>query len=78
MRMVSSNTPPERRPSHEARLCCADCDRASLINGDWIIEVHADRLDYECPECGTTIDSRRDGAALASQSSGVLQPDGAE
>ena len=72
--MVPSNIPSERQPPHKATLYCTDCGHASRINGDWIIEVHADRLDYECPECGTTIDSRRDGPALTSQSDGVLRP----
>jgi len=76
--MVSSNTSPERQPSHKASLYCLNCNHASRINGDWIIEVHTDHLDYECPECGTTIDSRRESATLTTQSSGVLQPDSAD
>lgn len=73
--MVPSNTFSERQPSHKATLYCTNCNHSSRINGDWIIEVHTNRLDYECPECGTTIDSRRDGTALTAQSGGVLRPD---
>lgn len=54
-------------------LSCPTCNRANLINGDWLIHVHPDSLAYECPECGTTIDSRHDGAALITQSGGSLQ-----
>ncbi|WP_049935721.1 hypothetical protein [Haloplanus natans] len=75
--MVPSSTPTERRPSHEPTLYCVNCKHASRINGDWILEVHTDHLDYECPECGTTIDSRR-GAALTTRSNGVLRPDSAD
>lgn len=73
-RMVPSNTPAERQPSHKATLYCTNCNHASRINGDWLIDVHTDHLDYECPECGTRINSRRDEAALATQSSRALQP----
>lgn len=76
--MAPSHTAFERQPSHEATLHCTNCHHASRINGDWIIEVHVDSLDCECPECGTTLDSRRDRAALTSQSSGVLRPDSAD
>jgi predicted RNA-binding Zn-ribbon protein involved in translation (DUF1610 family) len=72
--MEPSNISSERQPSHKASLYCINCNHASRINGDWIIEVHTDHLDYECPKCGTTIDSRHDGSALISQSSGVLRP----
>ena len=71
--MVPSKSPTEQRPPHEATLYCTDCDHASRINGNWIIEVHADYVGYECPECGTTIDSRRNRADLTSQSGGTLQ-----
>jgi predicted RNA-binding Zn-ribbon protein involved in translation (DUF1610 family) len=72
-RMVPSKSPTEQRPPHEATLYCTDCDHTSRINGNWIIEVHADYVGYECPECGTTIDSRRNRADLISQSGGTLQ-----
>lgn len=77
-KMIPSNTFSERQPSHKASLYCTSCNHASRINGDWIINVHTDHLDYECPECGTTIDSRRDGEALTTQSGGLLQPDSAD
>lgn len=71
--MVSSNNLPERQPPHKATLYCTDCEHSSRINGDWVIEIHSDYLDYECPECGTTIDSRRDRSDLTTQIGGVLQ-----
>jgi len=71
--MTPSTSPDERMPSRKATLYCPDCDHASRINGDWLIHVRADHLDYECPECGTTINSRRDGAALTSRSNGSLR-----
>jgi predicted RNA-binding Zn-ribbon protein involved in translation (DUF1610 family) len=71
---MSSNTPStERQPSHKATLYCPNCDHASRINGDWLIHVHANHLDYECPECGTTINSRRDSADLTSRSDGAME-----
>ena len=72
-RMSPSNTHAERQPSHKATLYCPDCDHASRINGDWLIRVRSDSVDYKCPECGYTIDSRADGAALTTQSGGALQ-----
>lgn len=77
IRMGNSNNDAERQPSHKATLYCTDCDHASRINGDWIIQVHTDYLDYECPECGTTINSRQQ-ADLTTQSGGMLQFDPAE
>jgi predicted RNA-binding Zn-ribbon protein involved in translation (DUF1610 family) len=71
--MVPSNEPDERPPSHEATLSCPSCDHANLINGDWLITVRADHLDYECPECATTIDSRCEGVDLATRSHGALR-----
>jgi len=71
--MGPSNDHAERQPSHEATLYCPSCEHASRINGDWLIEVHIDYLDYECPECGNTIDSRPDGSNLTSQSRGALR-----
>jgi predicted RNA-binding Zn-ribbon protein involved in translation (DUF1610 family) len=71
--MVPSSHLQQRQPSQEATLYCADCDHESRINGDWIIEVHAEHLGYECPECGTTIESNRDGTDLTTQSRGALR-----
>ncbi|WP_181692869.1 hypothetical protein [Natronomonas sp. LN261] len=76
--MVSSKGIAERQPPHEATLYCTDCDHASRINGDWLIDVHMDHLDYECPECGATIDSRRNGPDLTTQSGGTLRFDDAD
>jgi rubredoxin len=72
--MAPSNTSAERQPPLKATLYCPDCKHASHINGDWIIEVHADYLDYECPECGTIIESRGDGTSLSTQSDGRVRP----
>lgn len=76
--MVPSTNSPERQPSHKATLHCLQCGHESRINGDWIIEIHANSLDYECPECGTTIDSRQDGSKLSTQSHGSLQSNQAD
>ncbi len=59
--MVSTNNSSERQPPHRATLCCPTCNHESRINGEWIIHIHSDHLNYECPECGETIESRPDG-----------------
>jgi predicted RNA-binding Zn-ribbon protein involved in translation (DUF1610 family) len=71
--MSPSNSHTKHQPSRKATLYCTNCDHASRINGDWLIQVRPDSVDYECPECGYTIDSRSDGAALTTQSEGALQ-----
>ena len=58
--MVPVNYPAERQLPHKATLYCPQCMHASRINGDWIIEIHSNYLEYECPECGHTIESRPD------------------
>lgn len=58
--MVSANTLPDRELPHKATLYCPSCAHASPITGDWILERHANGLDYNCPECGLTIESRPD------------------
>lgn len=65
--MVSINTNAEQPPPHKAMLYCPTCNHENRINGDWILHVYTDHLDYECPECGTTIESRREGPKLASE-----------
>ena len=62
--MVPDNNPSERQPSHKATLYCPNCTHESRINGDWIIHVLSTHLDYECPECGKTIESRSDGTDM--------------
>lgn len=59
--MPPSNDQPERRPYRKVALHCPNCGDESDLNGDWIIHIHSDRLDYECPECGAMIESRADG-----------------
>ena len=71
--MASSMQPNERQPPRKATLFCTECNHASHINGEWIIQIHEDCLEYECPNCGKTIDSRRAEAALTTQSGGTLQ-----
>ena len=56
--MVPVNNHAERELPHKATLYCPSCKHASRINGDWVIEIHPQYLDYECPECGDTIASR--------------------
>jgi predicted RNA-binding Zn-ribbon protein involved in translation (DUF1610 family) len=70
--MVPSNNHAERQPSHKATLYCSDCNHASRVNGDWIIHVHPGYLDYECPECGATIESRPDESDVIARSNGAL------
>jgi len=59
--MVPANTLSEHQPPHKAMLYCPTCNHESLINGDWIIHIHTNYLDYECPSCGATIESRPNG-----------------
>ena len=56
--MVPSSTHTERQLPHKATLYCQDCTHESPVTGDWIIHDHTTSLDYECPECGNTIQSR--------------------
>ena len=64
--MTSSGPPPESSLPRKPTLYCFSCGHESLIDGDWIVREHDACVDYECPECGTTITSRpriADGAA---------------
>lgn len=70
--MVLSNL-SQRLPDQKATLYCTNCEHTSRINGDWVIHIHDTSLDYECPTCGTTIDSRLEEADLTAQSDGALQ-----
>lgn len=70
--MVPETTSNERQPPNKATLYCTNCTHTSRINGEWVLHVHESHLEYECPDCGTTIDSR-DRARLSRQSHGVLQ-----
>jgi predicted RNA-binding Zn-ribbon protein involved in translation (DUF1610 family) len=71
--MTPSTSAPERQPPDKVTLFCPDCGHESRINGDWLIHVRADSLIYECPNCGTVIDSRRDRDVLTERSGGSLQ-----
>ena len=62
--MVLANNHSERQPSHKATLYCPNCNHENRINGDWIIHILPNHLDYECPECGETIESRSDGSDM--------------
>lgn len=68
--MVPFDMSSKRQLSQNASLYCTNCENASRINGDWIIHVKSNCLHYECPQCGTTLDSRSDRKALATQSGG--------
>lgn len=70
--MAPSTSTPERQPADKATLYCPECGHESRINGDWIIHVLAESLTYECPNCETAIDSRRNQEALAAGSGGSL------
>ena len=66
--MAPSKETSERHPSLTATLYCPRCTHEGRINGDWILHIRADALDYECPKCGATVDSRRVESALTTQS----------
>jgi len=68
--MSSSNDAAERQPPLTATLYCPRCTHEGRINGDWILHVRPDGLDYECGNCGSTVDSRRVESALTTQSAG--------
>ncbi len=71
--MKPSTSTTEQQPIDKATLYCPECGHESHINGDWIIRVLADSLTYECPQCETVIDSRRDQRKLSAGSRGSLQ-----
>jgi uncharacterized C2H2 Zn-finger protein len=54
-------------------LYCPNCGFASRINGEWVIHLNTSSVDYECPNCETIIDSRRDGSELTARHEGGLQ-----
>jgi len=62
--MVPANNHSERQPPDRETLHCPNCNHESRINGDWIIHILPNHLDYECPECGETIESRSDGSDM--------------
>jgi predicted RNA-binding Zn-ribbon protein involved in translation (DUF1610 family) len=71
--MEPSTSTDERQPADKATLYCPECGHESRINGDWIIHVLEDSLTYECPECETVINSRRNQDELTAGSRGSLQ-----
>ena len=76
--MAPSNEAPDRRPSRTATLHCPSCTHESPVNGGWILHVRTDTLEYECPNCGATIDSRRAESALTTQSGRPRRAGGAD
>lgn len=73
MKMPPSIHTREQQPAHKATLFCPDCGHESRINGDWLIQVHTASTSYECPACGTIIDTRRHQQELTDGSDGSLQ-----
>lgn len=71
--MTSFISRAERQPTHKAMLHCTNCNHSNRINGDWTIHIHTKYTVYECPDCGTVIDSRRNRTELTTQSNGALQ-----
>ena len=69
--MTPSNERSEPRAG-KAMLYCPNCDHESHINGDWILEIRPDSVEYECPDCGTTINSRRNREELTARSGETL------
>lgn len=56
---VQVSTPhPDDSPPPKATLYCPSCGHESTTDGDWIVRVRDASVDYECPDCGTTITSR--------------------
>ncbi|MFC7046148.1 hypothetical protein ACFQH6_12660 [Halobacteriaceae archaeon GCM10025711] len=45
-------------PYRKAVLFCPACDHESLVDGDWVLVEFADRAEYRCPDCETTITVR--------------------
>lgn len=45
-------------PPQKVTLYCFNCGHASGLGGDWTVHNLGDRVRSDCPECGTTIDSR--------------------
>jgi DNA-directed RNA polymerase subunit RPC12/RpoP len=70
--MRISTSTPERQPSDTATLSCSDCGHESRINGEWLIHILDDSLTYECPQCGTAINSRQHKRELTEKSGGSL------
>ena len=64
--MLPSNGSTEHQPSHKATLYCPNCQHESPVDGDWVVLAHPTSLDYECPECGYTIESRPDELGVVS------------
>lgn len=62
--MTSSNFSSAQQPS----LYCLNCEQTNRINGEWIIRIQLDFVEYECPACGSVIESRSDWEALKTQS----------
>ena len=60
-------------PTGKATLFCPECGHNSSITGDWTIYRLLESTIYVCPECETTIDSRRDRKALIAGSEGPLR-----
>lgn len=71
--MTPSTSTPEPQPIDKATLYCSECGHDSHINGDWIIHVLTDSLTYECPNCESAIDSRRNRKELTTGSDGSLR-----
>ncbi|WP_302080151.1 hypothetical protein [Salinibaculum rarum] len=62
--MTPSDSTPDRQPADKAMLYCPECSHESTITGDWTLHVLAHSITYECPNCGTVIESRRDETVL--------------
>lgn len=56
MTVPASKTDPPS--ASKVTLYCFDCGHESPIEGDWEIRLHGDGVDYDCPECSTTITTR--------------------
>ncbi|TYT60413.1 hypothetical protein FYC77_19060 [Natrialba swarupiae] len=53
-------------------LYCFNCGHESTVDGDWVIQKYDNCTDYDCPECETTITTRRRPSDTPSDTSGSL------
>ena len=49
----------ERTPARrKSTLFCWECDHASPIDGDWVRQLRDRHVEYNCPDCETTLAKR--------------------
>lgn len=48
-------------------LYCFECGHESPADGDWLVQVTGVGVDVDCPECGTTITTRKHTAGMVDE-----------